>query len=196
MFYKKDVKTVKKKSQTSGKSDYKKLSEAMSLDKKKYAETKFKGCWPIAREISENITNTIWDDSMKIMQDYPSTYARTSAICFFAFLCAVIDTLLEERCNKSIPETELPKIEPAQATSEMVKTLLKRSETDCTTTGQLLLKNLLERDYGYLFAVLKALNIESDALNNLLISSIRFYVWDIMVPHLFLSEQKKEEAHA
>jgi hypothetical protein len=45
-------------------------------------------------------------------------------------------------------------------------------------------------------ALLKALNIENNALHNLLISNFRFWVWDVMVPHLFLSEKKKEEAHA
>jgi hypothetical protein len=133
---------------------------------------------------------------MKIMQDYPSTYAQTAAVCFFSFLCAAIDAHLELRFAKAIPENELPKVEPAEAQSDMVKMLLKRSETDCTTEGQLLLKNLLERDFGYFFAVLKALNIENTALHNLLVSNFRFWVWDVMIPHLFLSEHKKEEAHA
>lgn len=180
----------------SGKDAYKMLSEALLKDKEKYATEKFKNCWPVAKEISEKITNTVWDDSMKIMQDYPSTYAQTAAVCFFSFLCAAIDAHLELRFAKAIPENELPKVEPAEAQSEMVKMLLKRSETDCTTEGQLLLKNLLERDFGYFFAVLKALNIENTALHNLLVSNFRFWVWDVMIPHLFLSEHKKEEAHA
>ena len=180
----------------SGNDAYEKLSNALLKDREKYATEKFKDCWPIAREISEKITNTVWDDSMKIMQDYPSTYAQTAAVCFFSFLCAAIDAHLELRFAKAIPENELPKVEPAEAQSDMVKMLLKRSETDCTTEGQLLLKNLLERDFGYFFAVLKALNIENTALHNLLVSNFRFWVWDVMIPHLFLSEHKKEEAHA
>lgn len=130
------------------------------------------------------------------MQDYPSTYTQTAAVCFFSFMCAAIDAHLEMRFAKAIPENELPKIEPAEATSDMIKMLLKRSETDCNTEGQVLLKNLLQRDYGYLFSILKAIAIENTALHNLLVSGFRFYVWEIMVPHLFLSEHKKEEGHA
>lgn len=100
------------------------------------------------------------------------------------------------RYAKAIPENELPKLEPVEAKSDMIKLLLKRSEQDLNTEGQLLLKNLLERDFGYLFAVIKAINIENTALHNLLVSGFRFYVWEIMIPHLFLSEKKKEEAHA
>lgn len=187
---------AKELSQKSGENAYKKLSEAMLKDKEKYASDKFKDCWPVAKEISETITNTVWDDSMKIMQDYPSTYTRTAAVCFFAFLCAAIDAHIELRYSKDIPEKELPKIEPQEATSDMVKMLLKRAETDLNTEGKLLLKNLLERDFGYLMAVLKSINIENTALHNLLVSGFRFYVWEIMIPHLFLSEKKKEEAHA
>lgn len=190
------VEDVSKPKTTSGVNAYEKLSEAMLLDKKKYADEKFKNCWPVAKEISETITNTIWDDSMKVMQDYPSTYAQTAAVCFFSFLCAAIDAHLELRFSKDIPEKDLPKVEPAQATSEMVNLLLNRSETECNAEGQLLLKALLKRDFGYLMAVLKALNIESSALHNLLVSNFRFWLWDVMVPHLFLSEKKKEEAHA
>lgn len=192
----KPAESVSQKQKQSGNDAYEKLSNALLKDREKYATEKFKDCWPIAREISEKITNTVWDDSMKIMQDYPSTYAQTAAVCFFSFLCAAIDAHLELRFAKAIPENELPKVEPAQAQSDMVKILLKRSETDCTTEGQLLLKNLLERDFGYFFAVLKALNIENTALHNLLVSNFRFWVWDVMIPHLFLSEHKKEEAHA
>ena len=192
----KPVESVSQTQKQSGNDAYEKLSNALLKDREKYATEKFKDCWPIAREISEKITNTVWDDSMKIMQDYPSTYAQTAAVCFFSFLCAAIDAHLELRFAKAIPENELPKVEPAQAQSDMVKMLLKRSETDCTTEGQLLLKNLLERDFGYFFAVLKALNIENTALHNLLVSNFRFWVWDVMIPHLFLSEHKKEEAHA
>lgn len=190
------AKDVSEQKTTSGENAYKKLSEAMLLDKKKYADEKFKDCWPIAKEISETLTNTVWDDAMKIMQDYPSTYAQTAAVCFFSFLCAAINAHLEEKCNKSVPEKELPKIVQQEAKSEMIKILIKRSETDCSTEGHLLLKNLLERDFGYLMAVIKALNIENTALHNLLVSNFRFWVWDVMVPHLFLSEKKKEEAHA
>lgn len=188
--------TSENHSQNNGALDYEKLSKAMLKDKEKYANEKFKSCWPVAREISETITNTIWDDSMKVMQDYPSTYAQTAAVCFFSFLCAALDAHLEDRFHKSIPAEELPKIEQVEANSEMIKLLLKRAETDCTTEGQLLLKNLLERDYGYLMAILKALNIENTALHNLLVSNWRFWLWDVMIPHLFLSEKKKEEAHA
>lgn len=202
-----DLKTTKKSKQSSAstaKEQEKKnstnfftqLQEAQKKDKEKYINEKFKNCHPKAKEISDAIANTIWEDSMKIMQDYPSTYAQTAAVCFFSFLCAAIDAHLEMRFSKDINEKDLPKIEPAQATSDMVKMLLKRAETDCNTEGQLLLKNLLERDFGYLFAVLKALNIENAALHNVLVSNFRFWVWDVMVPHLFLSEQKKEEAHA
>lgn len=131
------------------------------------------------------------------MQDYPSHYTQTSAVCFFAFLCAAIDAHLEERFNKTIPEQELPKIEPQEANSEMIKALVERGDKELSIDGSTLLKNLLQRDFGYLFAILKAINIENTVLNNLLISGFRFYVWEIMVPHLFLSEQKKEnEAHA
>lgn len=192
----KPAESVSQTQKQSGNDAYEKLSNALLKDREKYATEKFKDCWPIAREISEKITNTVWDDSMKIMQDYPSTYAQTAAVCFFSFLCAAIDAHLELRFAKAIPEKELPKIETAEAQSDMVKMLLKRSETDCTTEGQLLLKNLLERDFGYFFAVLKALNIENTALHNLLVSNFRFWVWDVMIPHLFLSEHKKEEAHA
>lgn len=192
----KPAESVSQTQKQSGSDAYEKLSNALLKDREKYATEKFKDCWPIAREISEKITNTVWDDSMKIMQDYPSTYAQTAAVCFFSFLCAAIDAHLELRFAKAIPENELPKVEPAEAQSDMVKMLLKRSETDCTTEGQLLLKNLLERDFGYFFAVLKALNIENTALHNLLVSNFRFWVWDVMIPHLFLSEHKKEEAHA
>ncbi len=192
----KPAESVSQTQKQSGNDAYEKLSNALLKDREKYATEKFKDCWPIAREISEKITSTVWDDSMKIMQDYPSTYAQTAAVCFFSFLCAAIDAHLELRFAKAIPENELPKVEPAQAQSDMVKMLLKHSETDCTTEGQLLLKNLLERDFGYFFAVLKALNIENTALHNLLVSNFRFWVWDVMIPHLFLSEHKKEEANA
>jgi len=193
---KKCAENVKSPSKKSGKLNYEKLSEAMLLDKKKYADEKFKNCWPVAKEISETITNTVWDDSMKVMQDYPSTYAQTASVCFFSFLCVAIDAQLELRFSKDIPENDLPKVEQVKASSEMIKTLLKRSELECNTEGQLLLKNLLERDFGYLMAVLKALNIESDALHNLLVSNFRFWLWDVMVPHLFLSERKGVEARA
>lgn len=193
---KKCAENVKSPSKKIGTLNYEKLSEAMLLDKKKYADEKFKNCWPVAKEISETITNTVWDDSMKIMQDYPSTYAQTAAVCFFSFLCAAIDANLELRFSKDTPEEQLPKVEPAKANSEMIKTLLKRAEVECNTEGQLLLKNLLERDFGYLMAVLKALGIESDALHNLLVSNFRFWVWDVMVPHLFMSEHKGVEARA
>lgn len=142
----KPAESVSQTQKQSGNDAYEKLSNALLKDREKYATEKFKDCWPIAREISEKITNTVWDDSMKIMQDYPSTYAQTAAVCFFSFLCAAIDAHLELRFAKAIPENELPKVEPAEAHSDMVKILLKRSETDCTTEGQLLLKNLLERD--------------------------------------------------
>jgi hypothetical protein len=168
----------------------------MSRDKKKYAEEKFKDCWPTAREISETITNTVWDDAMKIMQDYPSAYAKTAAICFFSFMCAAIDAHLEMRYAKAIQEKELPKIEPQEAKSDMVKMLLKRAETELSTEGQLLLTNLLERDFGYLMAVLKAIDIDNIALHNLIVGNFRFWVWDVMIPHLFLSETKKEIANA
>lgn len=191
------VKDVSKPKTTSGVNAYEKLSEAMLLDKKKYADEKFKNCWPVAREISETITNTIWDDAMKVMQDYPSTYAQTAAVCFFSFLCAAIDAHLELRYSKDIAEQNLPKVEePVTAKSEMVNLLLKRAETECNAEGQLLLKSLLERDYGYLMAILKSLNIENSALHNLLVSNYRFWLWDVMVPHLFLSEPKREEARA
>ena len=133
---------------------------------------------------------------MKIMQDYPSAYTRTAAVCFFAFLCAAIDAHLELRYAKDIPEDKLPKIETAKAESDMVKILLERSSAELGPDGQVLLSNLLRRDFGYLMAVLKAINIENTALHNLLVSGFRFYVWEIMIPHLFLSENKKEEGHA
>lgn len=180
----------------SGENDYEKLSAAMLKDREKYASDKFKNCWPAAKEISEQIANTVWDDSMKIMQDYPSNYTRTAAVCFFAFMCAAIDAHLELRYAKAIPEAELPKLEQPEAKSDMVKLLLERASTDLNAEGQVLLRNLLERDFGYLMAVLKAINIENTALHNLLVSGFRFYVWEIMIPHLFLSEKKKEEGHA
>ena len=189
-------KQTRKNSPKNGAIDYNELSKAMLKDKEKYATEKFKDCWPAAKEISETITNTVWDDSMKIMQDYPSTYTQTAAVCFFSFLCAAINAHLEMRYAKAIPENELPKLEPVEVKSDMVKLLLKRSEQDLNAEGQFLLKNLLERDFGYLFAVIKAINIENTALHNLLVSGFRFYVWEIMIPHLFLSEKKKEEAHA
>ena len=187
---------AKAQEKKSSKNFFEKLKEAQKLDKEKYINEKFKNCHPKAKEISDAIATTIWEDSMKIMQDYPSTYAQTAAVCFFSFLCAAIDAHLEMSFSKDIPEKELPKVEPAPATSEMVKMLLKRAETECNAEGQLLLKNLLERDFGYLMAVLKALNIENAALHNLLVSNFRFWMWDVMIPHLFLSEHKKEEAHA
>lgn len=180
----------------SGENAYEKLSTAMLKDREKYASDKFKNCWPAAKEISEQIANTVWDDSMKIMQDYPSNYTQTAAVCFFAFMCAAIDAHLELRYAKAIPEADLPKLEHPEAKSDMVKLLLERSGTDLNTEGQVLLRNLLERDFGYLMAVLKAINIENTALHNLLVSGFRFYVWEIMIPHLFLSEKKKEEGHA
>ena len=180
----------------SGENAYEKLSEAMLKDREKYASDKFKNCWPAAKEISEQIASTVWDDSMKIMQDYPSTYTQTAAVCFFAFMCAAIDAHLELRYAKDIQEAELPKLEQPEAKSDMVKLLLERSNTDLNAEGQVLLRNLLERDFGYLMAVLKAINIENTALHNLLVSGFRFYVWEIMIPHLFLSEKKKEEGHA
>ena len=186
---------AKTKSEKSGSLAYKKLSKAMLLDKEKYANEKFKDCWPIAKEISENIYK-VWDNSMKIMQDYPSTYARTAAVCFFSFMCAAIDAHLELRYNKSIAEKDLPKVEPVEAKSEMVKMLLKRAETDLNMEGQMFIKNLIERDFGYVMATLKAVNIENVALHNLLSSNFRFFVWEIMIPHLFLSEKKEEVAHA
>ena len=191
----KNADTAKQQSNENGKNAYELLSKAMLKDKEKYATEKFKNCWPVAKEISETLTNTVWDDAMKIMQDYPSNYAQTAAVGVGSFLCAALNAYIEERFSKDIPEDKLPKIEPSKATSEMIKILIKRSETDCSTEGHLLLKNLLERDFGYLMAVIKALNIENTALHNLLISNFRFWVWDVMVPHLFLSE-KKEEAHA
>lgn len=183
--------------QKNGVLDYEKLSKALLEDKEKYVNEKFKDCWPTAKIVSETITNTVWDDSMKIMQDYPSTYAQTASVCFFSFLCSAIDAYLEKRYSKNIEEKDLPAIESMQvADSEIVKTLVERSEKELSIDGHLLLKNLIQRDFGYLFAVLKALNIENTALHNLLISNFRFWVWDVMVPHLFLSEKKKEEAHA
>lgn len=180
----------------SGENAYEKLSAAMLKDREKYASDKFKNCWPAAKEISEQIASAVWDDSMKIMQDYPSTYTQTAAVCFFAFMCAAIDAHLELRYAKAIPEAELPKLEQPEAKSDMVKLLLERASTDLNTEGQVLLRKLLERDFGYLMAVLKAINIENTALHNLLVSGFRFYVWEIMIPHLFLSEKKKEEGHA
>lgn len=191
-----DATVAKQKSDGTTNSAYKKLQDALMKDKKKYASDKFKNCWPVAREISETVTNTVWDDAMKIIQDHPSVYTRTAGVCFFAFLCAAIDAHLEMRYAKAIQENELPKLEIKEATSDMVKILLERSKVEMNTEGQLLLKNLLERDFGYLMAVLKALNIENTALHNLLVSGFRFYVWEVMVPHLFLSEKKQEEAHA
>lgn len=193
---KKNATVAKANSNSTTNSEYKMLSEAMLKDKEKYASEKFKNCWPIAREISETITNTVWDDAMKIIQDHPSTYTRTAGICFFAFLCSAIDAHLELRYSKDTPEKDLPKVEPAEAKSEMVKILLERSESDLNMEGRELLKNLLQRDFGYLMAVLNAINIENIALHNLLVSGFRFYVWEVMVPHLFLSEKKQEVAHA
>ena len=191
----KNVENVKKLSKTNGESVYEKLSKAMLLDKEKYENEKFKNCWPIAKEISDKVYQ-VWDDSMKIMQDYPSDYARTAAVCFFSFMCAALDAHIEMRFSKEIEEDKLPKIEPVKAESEFVKMLFKRSEADLNTEGQLLLKNLVERDFGYLMATLKAVNIENTALHNLLSSNFRFFVWEIMVPHLFLSEKQEEVAHA
>lgn len=193
---KRSAKPVKKELKQNGENAYKKLSEAMLKDKEEYANEKFKKCWPLAKEISATVTNTVWDDAMKIIQDHPSTYTRTAAICFFAFMCSAIDAHLELRFAKDIPEKDLPKVEPVEAKSEMVKILLERSESDLNMEGRELLKNLLQRDFGYLMAVLNAINIESTALHNLLVSGFRFYVWEVMVPHLFLSEKKQEEAHA
>jgi len=111
-------------------------------------------------------------------------------------MCAAIDAHLEMRYAKAIQEKELPKIEPQEAKSDMVKMLLKRAETELSTEGQLLLTNLLERDFGYLMAVLKAIDIDNIALHNLIVGNFRFWVWDVMIPHLFLSETKKEIANA
>lgn len=190
------AKNVSKPKKQNGKIAYEKLSQAMLKDKEQYTKEKFKDCWPIAKELSAKLTDTVWDDAMKIMQDYPSTYAQTAAVCFFSFLCAAINAHLELRFAKAIPESELPKVEQTEATSEMIKMLIKRSQEECDTEGQILLKNLLERDFGFFFALIKSLNIENTALHNLLVGNFRFWVWDVMVPHLFLSEKKKENAHA
>ena len=193
---KKSANVAEKELKTSGELNYKKLSEAMLKDKEKYVNERFKECWPLAKEISEKLTNTVWDDAMKIMQDYPSTYTQTAAVCFFSFMLAAINAYLEDRFAKCIPVYELPHVEPAQADSDMVKLLVERGDKELNADGAGLLRSLLQRDFGYLFAILKAINIENTALHNLLVSGFRFYVWEIMVPHLFLSEKKKEEAHA
>lgn len=130
---------------------------------------------------------------MKIMQDFPSEYTKQSAICFFAFMGSVIDAYLEKRYKNGIKSIDLPVILPVVAKAEMVKMLLERGEKELDKDGLTLLKNLLERDFAFVFAVLKALKIENDALHNLLISGFRFYFWEVMIPHIFATEKKGGE---
>ena len=76
-------------------------------------------------------------------------------------MMAAINAYLEDRFNKSIPVEELPQIEQTKADSDMAKLLVTRGNEELNADGAYLLKNLLERDFGYLFAVLKAINIEN-----------------------------------
>ncbi len=175
---------------------YEKAVEGILKYRKDYTDETFKDCYPRASKISQKWTDTIWTDSMRIMQDFPSDYTKNAAICFFAFAGQIVDMCLAEKYNKAVPEKELPKIEQVPATSDLVKSLVTQANEVCGTEGASLVKNLLERDFGYFFAVLKALDIKNKALNNLLISGFRMFVWEIMLPHLFASEKKQDSAHA
>ena len=174
---------------------YGKVVEAISKYQKDYLDTKFKDCYPQAQEISKQWTETVWNDAMKIMQDFPSAYTKNAAICFFAFAGMAIDSYLFERFHKDIKQVDLPVVLPVEAKSDMIKMLLERGEKELNTEGQELLKNLLLRDFGYFFAILKALRLE-DVVNNLLISGFRMYFWEIMIPHLFATCKKEGEENA
>lgn len=191
-------KTNSKKNQVqpSAKDVYEKVVEGISKYQKDYLDSKFKGCYPQAQEISKNWAETIWSDSMKIMQDFPSDYTKNAAICFFAFAGEMIDTYLAIRYQNGLDKKDLPIVLPVEAKSQMIKTLVEKAEKELSAEGQELVKNLLLRDFGYFFAVLKALQIESTVINNLLIGEFRMFVFEIMLPHLFASEKKQGEENA
>lgn len=190
-----NTKRTKKLSQpqNNAKDVFAEVEGVMSKEKKAYLKKRFVGCQPKARKISEEYTETVWTDAMKIMQDFPSEYTKQAAICFFAFMGTIIDAYLEKRYKNGIKAIDLPVIMPVAVKSEMVKMLLERGEKEMNKEGQELLENLLQRDFGFVFAIIKALNIENDELHNLLISGFRFWVWEVMIPHLFASEKKGEE---
>lgn len=185
----------KKKAQQSANGAYEKAVEAISKYQKDYLDKRFKDCYPQAQEISKQWAETVWSDSMKIMQDFPSAYTKNAAICFFAFAGMVVDSYLEMRFHKDIKAVDLPVVLPAEAKSEMIKMLVERAEKELNKEGQEFVKNLVLRDFGYFFAILKALQIE-DVVNNLLISGFRMFVWEIMLPHLFASCKKTGEENA
>lgn len=188
-------KTNSKKNQVqpSVKDVYEKVVEDISKYQKDYLDSKFKGCYPQAQEISKTWADTVWSDSMKIMQDFPSDYTKNAAICFFAFAGEMIDTYLAIRYQNGLDKKDLPIVLPVQAKSDLIKSLIERAEKELSAEGQELVKNLLLRDFGYFFAVLKALQIESTVINNLLIGEFRMFVFEIMLPHLFASEKKQGE---
>lgn len=188
------TKRTKKSSQrrNNAKDVYEKAVEAMSKEKKEYLEKRFASCHPQAAKISKEFTDTVWTDAMQIMQDYPSEYTKGAAVCFFAFVGEVVDTHLGMRFAKEIRPVDLPVLLPSDAKSDMIKTLVKRAEDECNKTGAELIKNLLLRDFGYFFAVLKAIQIQNIALHNLIISGYRMWVFEVMIPHLFRSEKKGE----
>lgn len=185
----------KNQAQPSANDVYAKAVEALSKYQKDYLDTKFKDCYPQAQEISKRWTETVWTDSMKIMQDFPSAYTKNAAICFFAFAGVAIDSYLTMRFNKEIKSVDLPVVLPVEAKSDMVKMLLEKGEKELNKEGQELLEKLLMSDFGYFFAVLKALKIE-EFTNNLLISQFRMFFWEIMIPHLFATCKKQGEENA
>lgn len=182
--------------QQNAKDAYAKAVEGILKYRKDYLDETFKDCYPQAAKISKKWTDTIWTDAMQIMQDFPSEYTKNAAICFFAFAGQIVDMCLAEKFNRKVNEKDLPAVVQVPATSELIKSLVTKADEFCGTEGALLIKNLLERDFGYFFAVLKAIDIENKALNNLLISQFRMFVWEIMLPHLFASEKKQDSAHA
>ena len=172
---------------------YEKAIEDIQKEKENYLLSQFEYCHPQAKELSKTYTETVWTDSMRIMQDFPSDYTRTAAICFFSFLGVTIDSYLKLRFQKDIATKDLPVVLPVPADSDMVKKLLERGEKELGTDGLTLLKNLIERDFGLLMAILKAIRIENAIIHNVLVSGFRFWVWEVMIPHLFQTEKKEDK---
>lgn len=175
----------------------KELEKVIKQQKKiadKYYESNFRTCHPEGKDLARKIFNTIYSNSMLILQDHPNAEVKNAAVAFFTFACTVIDTQINIKFNKDIPKDKLPVIKPTEKRSEAVKSLLKRIDNECTVIGYGLAKNLLDRDFALFFAVVNALFTEKDIGMPLLLTHFRLYT-DIMIQHILISE-KKQEAHA
>ena len=180
------------KKKTKQQKEYEQVIQMLNKETETYLENRFEHCHPEAEQISRLYKDQIWDDAMKIMQDFPSKYTQTAAVCFFAFMGLVIDSHLELRFDKQIDRKDIPVLIPDLKLADSVKSFISEANIKLNKVGQELVTKLLERDYGLLFGILKAIRIENSALHNLLVSGFRMYVWEIMLPHLFNSEKKEE----